>query len=663
VFNPHTARSIAASLCLVLAACGSSTAPVADAPDDDAGASFAFQPIAIRRIDLPGEVASAGWPVFTNDGQHLLFFSTATASTGGNTGTGSTAELWITGLDGHDAHCLSCGLDNDPTSKGEGVATPFPDGRRVFFGSFFQPGSSEYAVLECSPSVVDCQSARILPVDFSGATSAVVPPGGAVLVPQLNIGGHYAAKLSQDGLHVGFSDIRTDSIETMVVATLSRGDAKYTLSDPRVINPAGPASASDTDVAAWSGGGALYEFKTFTNGGADATYVQVGGEALGNPDVWSVNLASGARMRLTAHPDYDEDNAVSPDGRLLALWSNRTMHMTDWYAGLIPVRDFIDVPAALLGLNIASSNKRCHGPIRVLPADGDRGGTLAGQPIIYDKVPHVFATNNLVGWPQWSPDGTMLALNTTNEEGAANYPAHAPFLLVAHFTAMEPTSPLPIVSSQPGDWAKAPNDYHPAMGHVGIKTFAGAGGGKVTVSYAGNVLAGAWSETYDHYSDDGESFVSGKVSIASAIESGSYHSHLSVSGAHTGNTDVDMTFAGSVQGQGTSTYDGHTVSGPSAEQAADSACPDLRPKLPQLQVTPTRLRDGVYKVRVTASISDAGANEADIDTQPVYHATLQLGDTTIYTDRNGDAIVKVDSDRELQVSAGDTLAPASVTLP
>jgi hypothetical protein len=182
-----------------------------------------------------------------------------------------------------------------------------------------------------------------------------------------------------------------------------------------VVNPASPTSTSDNNADAWSDSGALYEFKTFTHGGADATYVESGGPALLNADVWSVNLKTGKRTRLTANPDYDEDNAVSPNGQLLALWSNRTMHMVDWYSGLLPVRDFIDTPAALMSLSISSSNKRCHGPIWVLPSSGDQGGSLLGEPIVDYRVPHVFVTNNLTGWPQWSPNGTMLALNTTNK--------------------------------------------------------------------------------------------------------------------------------------------------------------------------------------------------------------------------------------------------------
>lgn len=660
--RPCKAEWLAGPLILVLGACGGQT-PADTKASVATDAGFAFQPIAIQRIDLPSSVLSAGWPVFTNDGQHLLFFSTSTSTAGGNTGQGATADLWITGLDGSDAHCLSCGLANDPSSHGEGEVTPFPDGKRVFFGSFFQPGASRYGVLECSPSIVDCERASILPVDFSKAETAIVPPGGAVGIPQINTGGAYAAKLSQDGVHIGYSDIRTDTIETMLVGRLTRSGSTYEVTDPRVINPDSPASPSDSNIDAWSNGGALFEFKTFSNGGADATYAQVGGMAFANPDVWSVNLATGKRSRLTSHPDYDEDNAVSPNGQLLALWSNRTMHLTDWYGGLIPVRGFIDVPSSILVLNISSSNKRCHGPMWILPSSGDQGGTLAGQPIVYDQVPHIFVTNNLVGWPQWSPDGTMLALNTTNNEAGSSYPAHAPFLLVAHFTALAPSAALTPVSSQPGAWAKSPADYHPSMGHVGSVTLAGPGGGTVTVNYPGNVLAGKWSASYVDYSDNGTDFVNGTVSIGAATEIGTYSSHLTMSGTHAGSDDTDLSFAGSVQGQGQSTLDGHTVSGPDPEQLGLGPCPDMQPKEPALQVTSTSLGKGAYQILVSVSIAGVGANEAATDTEPVYHASLELGSSTTYTDKHGIAIVNVVDEHELKVTAGDTLVPTSVVLP
>ena len=241
-------------------------------------AGFPFEPISIKRINLPTTITEATRPLFTNDGRHLLFWF--------------DDELYITDLTGQAVRCLSCGVANSPRSPGEDLATPFPDGKRVFFGGYVQPGPAQMAVLECTPSVVDCQSARILPVDFSKAQPATIPPGGAVSTPQANLFGSSTAKLSQDGQHVGFSDLRSDSVLEMVVGKLTRAADRYEVTDPRVINPAGPASATDPSVAGWSDSSALYEFKSFTNGGADATYAQVGG-IHGGVDVWSVNLATG----------------------------------------------------------------------------------------------------------------------------------------------------------------------------------------------------------------------------------------------------------------------------------------------------------------------------------------------------------------------------------
>jgi hypothetical protein len=74
------------------------------------------------------------------------------------------------------------------------------------------------------------------------------------------------------------------------------------------------------------------------------------------------------------------------------------------------------------------------------------------------------------------------------------------------------------------------------------------------------------------------------------------------------------------------------------------------------------LGHGTYRVKVTARVGSMGANEAAVDTQPVYHATVRLGTATTYTNRAGTAIIKPRRDRKLTVTAGDTLKPISLTL-
>jgi hypothetical protein len=624
------------------------------AATEASAAQFPFEPIAVQRIDLPSNIKEATRPLFTTDGRHLLF--------------NYQSELWISTLKGKGVKCLSCGVANSPRSPGENLATPFPDGKRVFFGGYVQPGPSQMAVLECTPSVVDCKSAKILPVDFSRAQPGTIPPGGAVSTSQQNLFGSSTAKLSQDGKHVGFSDLRSDSLLNMVVGKLVRTSDKYEVTDPRVINPPGPTSAGDKNVAGWSDSSSLFEFKSFTHGGADATYVQVGGINRG-PDVWSVNLKTGKRTRLTADPDWDEDVAGSPNGKLLALWSNRTMHFTDWLGGLLPVRDFIMAPLSSMASAAIGGNKMCHGPMWLLPSTGDRGGTLAGQPIVSYAYPHVTVTNNLTGAPQWSPDGTMIALNTnlTTQPYVPKEGKNAPFLLVAHLTSRKPTQPVRTVSSDVGAWAPAPTDYHGAMGYQGTVVLPGPGGGTVTVTYGGDpgpglFFGGTWTETYDKYSDDGRSFVSGTAKVDGLL-AGTYSAHLTMTGQHTGSQDAELTMKSlSVSGHAESTLDGHTISGPKPEMLAGGACPSLLPKKPALRATSTRVGNGVYKVTVTASIAGMGPTESATDTRPVNHAAIKVGKQTTYTNTQGVATLKAPTSGKLTVTAGDTLKPATVVV-
>ncbi|MCW2992691.1 MAG: hypothetical protein JWQ18_186 [Conexibacter sp.] len=639
----HALSSLLLALVLTVVAAASSGA-----------APFPFEPISVNRVNLPAKIKEATRPAFATDGKHVLFHY--------------EHELWITTVKGTSVSCLSCGVKNSPRSPGEDLATPFPDGKRIFFGGYVQPGPAQMAVLECTPSVADCKSKKILPVDFSRAQPASIAPGGPYDVAQSNLLGSSTAKLSPDGKHVGFSDLRSDSLLDMVVGTLVRTATTYEVTDSKVINPAGPTSATDPSVAAWSDSSALYELKGFADGGAAATYVQVGGANRG-PDVWSVNLKTGKRTRLTAHPDWDEDDAISPDGKLMSLWSNRTMHFTDWLQGLLPVRDFIGAPAAVMASGAIGANKMCHGPMWLLPASGDQGGTLAGQPILSYSYPDVTVTNNLTGAPQWSPDGTMLALNTNDTKQPYDPPKgrNAPFLLIADLTSRKAAKPLRTVSSAVGSWAPAAADYHGALGFKGTVTLAGPGGGTVTLTYAGSpgpgaFLGGQWVETYTNYSDDGASFVTGTVRT-DGLTDGTYSAHLTMVGRHTGSQDADITMKRlSVSGHATSTLDGKSVSGPDPDMLDGGSCPSMLPKKPALAVERTSLGGGRYRLKVTASIADMGPSESATDTRPVNDATIRVGGRSITTNNRGLATVEVSKSARATVSAGTTLKPATVAL-
>ena len=408
--------------------------------------------------------------------------------------------------------------------------------------------------------------------------------------------------------------------------------------------------------------------------------------ASGNPDVWSINLKTGKRTRLTSNADWDEDNAISPNGGTLALWSNRTAHLIDMMGGLLPVRDFIDAPMVAANANLyinSQDHLRClSGPEWLLPAGGDRNATLAGQPIVDFSDPGVRVNDNLAGWPIWNQQSTMLALNTyvtPNGKPLEPFTLSARHLLVAKFPARKPSAPQRVVSSAVGAWAPAPADCHPALGYSGTVTLHGPGAGTVTVSYGGTrgaVGTGTLSETYNHYSDDGKSFVTGTTTIEllqSAIGKDREISHLKMTGRHTGSSNIDITIIGgapndqggypSYEGDATTTYDGKTVTGPPAGLNSLSPCKNNGPVYePKLKATAKRLGHNRYRVKVTARIAGAGADEAAVNIEPVWHARIEVSGRKVFTNHNGIAIVTAPHAGRrfiVHVTDGDTLVPTS----
>ena len=617
-----------------------------------------FEPIALQRIALPAALTEASDPVFTLDGRHLLFFS------GGH--------LWIIGSDGQGLRCLSCGLANEPMvaqTEQEGFATEFPDRRRVFFGA------GTLGVLECSPSVIDCVKRQILQIDESGARpdNGIVPPGGVDLGAMVDQGGGSSPKLAPDGQHVVFSDVRLDMAELMVMTTLERTDTKYVLTNPRVLNPPSPTSLSDPRTVRWSDGSALYEFKSFANGGADGTYVEVGGAATSNPDVWEVDFRTGQRTRLTSHPDWDEDNAPSPDGRSIVIESDRTMHRVDMLGSLLPVRGFIDSPiiAAEASYYVAGPiDRQCDLQPWLLPAHGDRDAQLLGQPIEPYTGGDVHAANNVTGYPQWNPNGTEIALNT--ESYTTN--RSAPYLLIAHLVARKPTKPLPVVNSTPGSWAPGPLDYHGVIGATTQVVLHGLASGTATVTYANpdGLISGMDTVTYHDYSDNGYDIVNGTTEINNVnILTGpiTLKSQLTLSGRDSGYSRIDVQFSGiqkipeKVSGTAVDNYDGTTISGP---PAVPQPCPKALPRPPRtaLTVTTTHRADHlVLRVHVTATIDGAGLNEAQTDTRPVIDALIKAAGRSTHTNARGYATLTLPNPAPTKIrvteTAGDTLRGTS----
>jgi hypothetical protein len=603
-----------------------------------------FVPVDRVTIPLP-DGYTASTPIWTVDGHHLLF------SSGG--------ELRIIGDDGAGLACLTCDVPGDPhfaSAPQEAFKDVFPDGRRVMYGDF-----TRAFVLECTPSVVRCDERRLLPIDASagdkGGTQTSLGPGVWHLAP--------------DGVHLGWTVTRQDT-RAMLVGALMRQPDKYLVTDVKVVNPPGPRGRTDTDPRGWTNGGALYELKGFTRQGAAVDYVTA--QEQGNPDVYEVDLATGERRRLTGNPDWDEDNGMSPDEGSLLMHSDRGMHRVD-ADGLLPRRSFIDYPISLaaaiyyVGTPIGF---QCDLQPWLLPGTGDAGGQLLGQPLDPYDGSDVHAQNNVPGRGTWSPDSTRVAL--TEMSYASGLGVNR--LLIAHLDRAR-TAPKPVVDSTPGAWAQTPAQYTGIADSNAIIRVKGLKAGAATITYVGTILTGGhYSVSYDHYSDDGASFLDGTESIDLMPLLTVLPSHttarLKLTGAHTGHLKADLTIGrrfGAPWGEGTvdTEYDGYEISG---ELPKLGGCPKALPTAQPLKLA-TKVTRGRTRTTVRATVTadswpTARAGDHFGDLRPVRRATVRFAGRTLRTDARGRATFRVrrtlTGPRALRATAGDTFTPARATV-
>ncbi len=456
----------------------------------------------------------------------------------------------------------------------------------------------------------------------------------------------------------------------MLVARLERGTDRYVATNIKTVNPPGPRNGLDSNPVGWTNGGALYELKGFTDGGASVTYVTSQFE--GNPDLYKTNLATGQVTRLTAHPDWDEDSGDSPDGELMLLHSDRGMHRVD-AAGLLPRRSFVDYP---ISVNAAiyyvghDEGFQCDLQPWLLPASGDGQGRLLGQPLAPYTGGDLHPQNNVPGRGAWNPDSTKVAL--TEMSYTTNLGSNR--LLIARLKRSG-TRAQPVVSSAVGSWARAPGDYKGTIdSNALLVTVNGLHSGKAYLTHFGTIVAGNWSVTYDRYSDDGLSFLSGTESVVSPLLSqlpATMRADLRLTGARTGYMRGDYTIgrhggrpfaSGSVEAE----LDGYRLAG---NIPPIGPCRDRLPTVAPLELRASVAAGSGGTRVVTAHVEadtdpDGYAAGSFGDRRPVVGAVVTAGGVTAETDARGDVtiVVPAGSSGPLTVaaSAGDTFTATRI---
>ena len=622
----RTTRGALGAVVLALAAC--SGAGVRHEPP-------AFIPIELQYLPLP-EGLGPGFPTFTPNGQDIIFL-----------GKGKTT--WIVRSDGSDLRCIDCAFADRPTAGGIIFAYAFSDGRRVMLarglgklGGGTAGADADAWVLECAPSLRDCASHRFVDVDMSADQGP------------FRLTHRRFWHLAPDEVHLGWMNVRADGT-VLVVGRLERHKDRYVVADPRAVNPPGPADARDVRADRWEDFSQLYELKGFAPDGKSVLAVGVHRH---NIDVIRIDLASGAYTRLTANRDWDEDGSLSPDQRLYLVNSWRGRERLDVFSWIPQIRAFTGLTfGAAIATHYVSTwtGFQCNLSPWLLPATGDEGGRLLGQPLdVYGA--DLTAAANVTGRYVWSPDSTKVLLQ---EKTRTPPPAQqVPNRLAIARLVREPTAAVRTSPSVVGNWAPPAAVYEGPLAKERTIVVPGNSGGTATIKYGGSLGHNAATMVdFRRFTDDGRTFVDGRIEMSSLNKVWKLLGDVVVSGEHTGSLNMDLKLDNAAelpvkQGTISATYDGKAA--PPLPELAP--CYDKLPRPSPLRLSVTRKGNRVQAV-VTADVYG--------DLRPVAGASVQVGALRAQTDRHGAASLELSGpgDRTVTATAGDTFVAATEPIP
>lgn len=258
------------------------------------------EPFTVTTIPLPANVIESDLINYLPDGKHIIMEI--------HTAGKKKSDLAVMNEDGSGFKCLTCDLKEE---IGGEMTVPLPDGKRVY---------TPTGILECTPSIVNCKEAKILPLLYPE-------------IPNAKIVMRIATNMSPNGIHVA-SGLVTSRGYLVVVSELTRvSDEKgerYELQNAKVI----ASSSQQADFASFrpknDGGG---EVKSFAEGGRYLINLSVFESS--NFDLAKIDLVTGEVSRLTKHFSYDEGTYPSPDGDWVIFQTHRHTTRMDAF-GLVP---------------------------------------------------------------------------------------------------------------------------------------------------------------------------------------------------------------------------------------------------------------------------------------------------------------------------------------
>ncbi|GAB3908142.1 hypothetical protein GCM10028803_43200 [Larkinella knui] len=472
------------------------------------------EPFTISTIPLPKNVVESDLVNYLPDGEHLLMEVHFVGK--------KKSDLAVMKEDGSEFNCLTCELKEE---IGDEMPVPLPDGKRVY---------TPRGVLECSPSIVNCKEARILPLVYPA-------------IPQATIVRRIATNMSPNGVNVATGLVTTRGYLVLVSDLTRVSDDKgdhYELQQGKVV----ASSPNEADFLAFrpkiDGAG---EVKSFADGGR--SLINLALFESNNYDLAKIDLTTGTLTRLTKHFSYDEGTYPSPDGKWVIFQTHRHITRMDAF-GLIPRPLFAGLPQAagvsmqrnaeyegypkatrFYGLTMVDS----YGDRARLPEDGYTGVNLMTDK---DDV----TLYNHMGNFAWHPSSTHGIFWEQKDPNTVKEGERTGRLRMARFTARKPTKPLP-PTTPAMNWATDLKDFkwttatYPEQG-----TLKGKVAGYAEISTV-KPTPGSADEPrrvikYVDFTDDGVYILNGSES--STLRPGGYDKPVSwdaditVSGKHTG---------------------------------------------------------------------------------------------------------------------------------
>lgn len=482
-------------------------------------------------VPLPATVTGVRFPHFTADGSRIVAAAGSTGFRG--------VQLVTFAADGSGLRCLTCGVWTGPDLL---KPIPFPDGRRVLVRignqSFDTP--ADHGVVECTPSVLDCRRAAVVPI--------VPPAAGDGNVDQ----DQREFRLAPDGRHVALSQVRRTPAGRPngvgIVGELVRAAGAYRVEHARVVAHGG-------------------ELKGFTPDGQGVLFTRfLGAFEAGNPDDVVIDLRTGRERRATRALDWDEDIDIARQrhrGRgWMVVGSGRGTGLLETVSRLRRP-PAIDVGVQALPFAVFTSNNPQMAEPWLVDEFDARDGYL-GQPLAPGAV--------AAGWDsrpnfRWKPDGTAIIFWQQRIGGEQTR------VVIARLPERHAARPAPVRTTPAPAWAPPLTGYVPADPEL-PRRHRGTVSGEIQIVQRPSTRPGfelLLQVTYLNYADECGFVLNGversyynRPGLHGA--SARYTADLTVSGRHRGFLDARdvLIVPNAVRGTITSVLDGRRLTlGPS----------------------------------------------------------------------------------------------------